>query len=98
VASTKDAGGSELDALNALVDFSGKRVIEIGCGEGRMTWLYADETAEVLGVDPDEESIADARAALPSRLADRVEFRVADAQALDVPRQRFDIAFLSWSL
>jgi len=98
VASTKDAGGSELDALNSLVDFSGKRVIEIGCGEGRMTWLYADETAEVLGVDPDEESIADARAALPSRLADRVEFRVADAQALDVPRQRFDIAFLSWSL
>ena len=36
--------------------------------------------------------------ALPDRLRDRVEFRVADAQALDVPRQRFDIAFLSWSL
>jgi ubiquinone/menaquinone biosynthesis C-methylase UbiE len=96
--SVKDAGGAELDALHALVDFSDRRILEIGCGDGRMTWLYADQSAELLGVDPDEESIRDARAALPSRLADRVEFRVADAQSLDVPRERFDIAFLSWSL
>jgi ubiquinone/menaquinone biosynthesis C-methylase UbiE len=98
VTSLKDPEGAELRALGALVDFSGKRVLEIGCGDGRLTQLYADEAGEVLGIDPDEESIGDARAALPDQLADRVEFRVAEAESMDVPRQRFDIAFLSWSL
>ena len=98
MASIKDPRGAEAHALAALGEFDGKRVLEIGCGDGRLTWLYAEQAAEVLGVDPDEESIGEARAALPGQLADRVEFRVADAQALDVPRQRFDIAFLSWSL
>ena len=98
MASVKDPQGAEARALAQLGDFDGKRVLEIGCGDGRLTWLYAEQAAEVLGVDPEEESIREARAALPDQLADRVEFQVADAQALDVPRQRFDIAFLSWSL
>jgi ubiquinone/menaquinone biosynthesis C-methylase UbiE len=98
MASIKDPRGAEARALAALGDFDGKRVLEIGCGDGRLTWLYAEQAAEVLGVDPEEESIREARRALPDQLEDRVEFRVADAQALDVPRQRFDIAFLSWSL
>ena len=98
MASVKDPRGAEARALAALADFAGKRVLEIGCGDGRLTWLYAEQASEVLGVDPEEESIREARAALPDQLGDRVEFRVADAQALDVPRQRFDIAFLSWSL
>ena len=98
MASVKDPIGVEARALAELADFDGKLVLEIGCGDGRMTFLYAEQAREVLGVDVEEESIRDARAALPDRLADRVEFRVADAEALDVPRQRFDIAFLSWSL
>jgi ubiquinone/menaquinone biosynthesis C-methylase UbiE len=98
MASVKDPIGVEARALAELADFDGKRVLEIGCGDGRMTFLYADQAREVLGVDVEEESIREARAALPDWLADRVEFRVADAQSLDVPRQRFDIAFLSWSL
>ena len=96
--SVKDPTGVEARVLAELADFENKRVLEIGCGDGRMTWLYANQARAVLGVDSDDDAIRDAHAALPDRLADRVEFRVADAQALDVPRQRFDIAFLSWSL
>jgi ubiquinone/menaquinone biosynthesis C-methylase UbiE len=98
VGSVKDATGTEARALAELADFGGKRVLEVGCGDGRMTWLYAREAAEVLGIDPEGDSIAEARAALPAELADRVSFRVAEAEALEVPRPRFDIAFLSWSL
>jgi len=96
--SVKDPDGAEARALGQMVDFSGRRVLEVGCGDGRITWLYAADAAEVLGIDPDEEAIAEARAATLRRLADRVEFRVAEAESLEVPRQRFDIAFLSWSL
>lgn len=98
MASVKDPESAEARALAELGDFEGKRVLEIGCGDGRLTWLFAEQAAEVLGVDTEEESIRQAHEALPDQLRDRVEFRVADVQALDVPRQRFDIAFLSWSL
>ncbi len=96
--SLKDPEGAEIRALGALVDFRGRRVLEIGCGDGRMTWLYAGDAKAVLAVDEDEDSIQEARATLAPPLSDRVEFRVASAESLEVPRQRFDIAFLSWSL
>lgn len=96
--SVKDAEGAEVQALTEMVSFAGRRVLEVGCGDGRMTWLYAREAAAVLGIDSDAEAIDQARAATPDELAERVRFRVAEAQELDVPPPRFDIAFLSWSL
>lgn len=93
-----DREGRELAVLRDLVDFRGKRVLELGAGEGRMTLGYAREAASVLGVDPDEEAIADARGSLPRRLARKVELRVAEAERLDEPPSSFDLAFFSWSL
>ena len=36
-----DPEGVETRVLHDLVDFRGKDVLEIGCGDGRMTWRYA---------------------------------------------------------
>jgi ubiquinone/menaquinone biosynthesis C-methylase UbiE len=96
--SLRDASGTEAEALAKLADFVGKRVYEVGCGDGRLTQLYAGDAAYVLGIDPEVEMIEDARRQLPAELAERVEFRVAKAEELKVPPPRFDIAFLSWSL
>jgi 2-polyprenyl-3-methyl-5-hydroxy-6-metoxy-1,4-benzoquinol methylase len=93
-----DPHGAELEALAQLVDFSGLRVLEIGCGDGRLTWLYAASTEEVLGIDPDREAIAAARASTPPALRERVRFDVASPVERDVPRGQFDLAFFSWSL
>jgi ubiquinone/menaquinone biosynthesis C-methylase UbiE len=98
VGSVKDPEGTEVAALGALADFDGMRVIEVGCGDGRLTWTYADRAAKVLGIDTESESIAAARQATPPELADKVRFRVADAVKLRVRPAGFDIAFLSWSL
>ena len=38
-------------------------MLEIGCGDGRMILLCAEQAREVLGVDVEEESIREARAA-----------------------------------
>ena len=42
---THDPEGVERRTIHDLVDFNGKGVFEVGCGEGRMTWLYADAAA-----------------------------------------------------
>jgi 2-polyprenyl-3-methyl-5-hydroxy-6-metoxy-1,4-benzoquinol methylase len=97
VAYVKDVGGEEAELLNAVPDFDGSRVLEVGCGEGRLTWLYAARARSVLGIDPEEESIAIARAETPSELADRVTFEVATVEDLS-KTAAFDVAFLSWSL
>jgi ubiquinone/menaquinone biosynthesis C-methylase UbiE len=93
-----DPEGVEAAALRRLVDFRGLRVLELGCGDGRVTSVYARDAAAVLAVDPAEESIAAARSALPADLADRVRFEVASAAELDVPPASFDLALFSWSL
>jgi predicted RNA methylase len=73
-----DPEGAEKQTLHALVNFDGRDVFEMGCGEGRMTWLYADSAASVLAFDPDEDAISEARRELPEVLQDTVEFRVAE--------------------
>jgi ubiquinone/menaquinone biosynthesis C-methylase UbiE len=98
VPSIKDPEGAETSALAELVDFTGLRVLEVGSGEGRLTWRYAGPTRRVLGIDPESESVKAARADMPPELADRVRFRVLDAEELDEPSGTFDVAFLSWSL
>ena len=96
--SSLDPEGAHLASLRRLADFSGRRVLEMGCGEGRLTRGLAAEAASVLAFDPAEESVREAPASLPVELLDRVEFRVASAEAIEVPRRSFDLVVLSWSL
>ena len=93
-----DPEGSETDALAHVAAFDGLRVLELGCGDGRLTFRYADAAASVLAVDPDPDQIAAARAALPLHLADRVSFAAVGAAEVDAPRRSFDLALFAWSL
>jgi ubiquinone/menaquinone biosynthesis C-methylase UbiE len=94
----KDPEGAEFRALAKLVDFTDLRVLEVGCGDGRLTWGYAPQAAKVLGIDTDAEAIAEARRSTPPALKHSVRFRVAQAEKLRVRPAGFDIAFLAWSL
>ena len=95
-----DPKNNEPSALFALVNFDSKRVLEIGCGDGRLTWRYADRTAHVTAIDPFEGSIARAKENLPEQLMNRVKFRhiAFDDFAAESRSSAFDIAILSWSL
>jgi 2-polyprenyl-3-methyl-5-hydroxy-6-metoxy-1,4-benzoquinol methylase len=89
----------ELAAVERIgVDFTGLRVLDVGCGDGRLVFRIADRAATVVGVDVDEERIADARAHTPPHFADKVEFRVADIVELEDPPSSFDLVFFTWSL
>jgi ubiquinone/menaquinone biosynthesis C-methylase UbiE len=84
--------------LRRLADFDGARVIEIGCGEGRLTRGIAEQAATVVAFDPNADAIAAARDSFPAALADRVSFHVASATEIEVPPAEFDLVVFSWSL
>jgi ubiquinone/menaquinone biosynthesis C-methylase UbiE len=88
----------ELGTLRSLAPVDGLHVLELGCGDGRLTLQYADAAASVFAVDPDGERIAQARRSLPPELADRVTFAAAGAGDVQRPSRRFDLALFAWSL
>jgi ubiquinone/menaquinone biosynthesis C-methylase UbiE len=94
----RDPKGAETAAVAAIVDLSGKRVLDVGCGSGRLTSFAARHAASVYAFDPDSDSVEEARAALSEEERRRVRFEVHSAEALDVPRRRFDLALCGWSL
>ncbi len=84
--------------LRLAGDLSEADVLEVGCGDGRLTWRYARHAKRVLAIDPDRNAIAVARDDLPPELRERVELRATGLEELFVRDGRFDIAILAWSL
>lgn len=93
-----DPDGVEIVTIRELVDLHDQRVLEIGCGEGRLTFECARAGASVRAFDADQEAIEKARGATPRELARRVRFEVADAAQIELPKGEFDLALFSWSL
>jgi ubiquinone/menaquinone biosynthesis C-methylase UbiE len=95
-----DPENNETHALFDMADFSGQHVLEIGCGDGRLTWRYAGRVEHVTAIDPFADGIMRARENLPGELKGRVEFHhiaFEDFAAASEP-STFDRAILSWSL
>jgi ubiquinone/menaquinone biosynthesis C-methylase UbiE len=96
--SMRDPEGVETQTIHDLIDFKGQDVLEIGCGEGRLTWRYAETAKSVLAIDPDEASIEVAREQTPSKLRSRVGFMATGITDVALADNAFDIAVLSWSI
>jgi ubiquinone/menaquinone biosynthesis C-methylase UbiE len=94
----RDADRNEIKFLHKFVDLKDKRVLEVGCGEGRLTWQYAEETRLTLAVDLDRDSLRVARVDRPSDLENKIHFACADSIHLPFAKEKFDIAILAWSL
>ena len=94
----KDPEGNEKKYLHKFGDFKNKRVLEIGCGEGRLTWKYAPASSLTIGFDPDHDALRVARADSPADLRQRVHFTCASARNIPFVKETFDIAILAWSL
>ena len=94
----KDAEKNETKILHRLVDFSGQRVLEVGCGEGRLTWNYASAARQVIGIDPDPNAVRVANYDMPFELRKTTAFACASSLHLPFLHETFDIALLSWSL
>jgi 2-polyprenyl-6-hydroxyphenyl methylase / 3-demethylubiquinone-9 3-methyltransferase len=90
-----DLHDAEPRRIEALVPLDGARVLDVGCGEGRLTGFAAARAASVYAFDPNAERVETARG---SADPERVRFGVHGAEALDVERESFDVALCGWSL
>lgn len=95
-----DPEGTETRALFELADLDGHYVLEVGCGDGRLTWRYASKVVHVTAIDPYEESVIRAKASVPEELQGRVEIMHADFERFAASSEvsAFDTVILSWSL
>jgi cyclopropane fatty-acyl-phospholipid synthase-like methyltransferase len=96
-----DPERNEIDAfLEFADDLQDRRVLEIGAGSGRLTWRYAAQASQVLGIDPKAGQVARALEEAPPQLLGRVTFLEHGIEEYQQVHQGapFDIALMSWSL
>jgi len=87
----------EVAALKRIAEWRGRHVLEIGCGEGRLSVRLARLGAIVWGIDPDPARIRAARRRL-RRFGRRVRVGVGRAERLAHGAGSFDLVVLSWAL
>jgi ubiquinone/menaquinone biosynthesis C-methylase UbiE len=94
----EDPEGIELKVIEKYATFKDKEVLEVGCGDGRLTLQYAGSAKSVLAIDASSKAIAEARKAAPKRLAAKIDFRVGRGEKLRLADRSVDLVFFSWSL
>ncbi len=96
ISDAEDLGeADEMDVIDRLVPVAGLNVVDVGCGDGRITRQLAERGAKVLGVEPDPIQAEKNRAAeaMPG-----LSFVEAPGQALPVDDDFMDGVFFSYSL
>ncbi len=94
----KDPEGFEQKTLHTFVDFKDKRVLEVGCGEGRLTFKYAAASNLTVGFDPDHDALSIAQTDSARQMQKHIHFTGASASHIPFSKETFDIAILAWSL
>jgi len=93
----KDPERNEVSYLHRYADLNGKRVLEIGCGDGRLTWRYANAARFVAGIDLNRDELRIASIERGSDLEKTVALAQADSVRLPFRDNAFDLAILAWS-
>jgi 2-polyprenyl-3-methyl-5-hydroxy-6-metoxy-1,4-benzoquinol methylase len=90
--------GMEIRLIERFTTLRGRRILEVGCGDGRLTFQYARTASQVLAFDPDRPSIEDALDLQASLGGSNIDFRVGSIEHLPTRGAPFDVALFSWSL
>jgi len=70
---------------------AGERVLDVATGPGFLAFLFAEQVAEVVGIDLTPAMLARAEANRQAGQIGNVRFQEGDAESLDFPAASFDI-------
>jgi ubiquinone/menaquinone biosynthesis C-methylase UbiE len=90
--------GMEIRLIERFTTLRVRRILEVGCGDGRLTFQYAPAARQVLAFDPDRASIEDALDEQARLGVQNVAFRLGSIEHLPTHGAPFDVALFSWSL
>jgi len=94
-----DPAKVEIRMLKQAVDWEGKHVLEVGCGEGRLTQrLLGMGVRRIMAIDTNAERITKAKRNLPAPLKRLVTYRAVQADEIKHPASTYDIVVFSWVL
>ena len=96
--SEMDPLGAEPQAILGAADFNNARVLEIGSGDGRLTFRYARKSLSAVGIDLKQPEILSAVRNCSADLRSRVRFARASAATLPFRDEVFDIVLLASAL
>jgi len=81
------------ETINLFCDINNKIILEIGCGNGRISSLLADKAKKLFGIDPDAGKIHEARNNLPS-----CNLIIGSGESICFPNELFDLVIFTLSL
>ena len=90
----QDPKDQHIKAIVTHFELTGKDVLEIGCGKGRITRDLAKYARSVVATDPDMTALAHARATIA---AENVEFKSAPEGIPKLPEKSFDLVIYTLS-
>ncbi|NJD61002.1 MAG: hypothetical protein C3F13_14330 [Anaerolineales bacterium] len=95
MASERDPEGNELSQLINAYPISGKKALEIGCGDGKLTCQYSNLPDHLIGIDP---CMADLQAAQNKRSPGKLYLVQAKGEELPFSNRVFDLVIFASSL
>ncbi len=88
-----DKENIEIKMIEKIFDPQDKKILENGCGDGRISTLLAYKAREYVAIDPDERRIREAKS-----LTANVDFRIGNGEALDFEDSSFHVVLFTLSL
>ena len=96
---TEPGGGWHALAAGLAAGYAGKKVGDLGCGEGVLTLLLARFAEQVVAIDQSEKMLSlVAEKAAEQHLVERLDLRLGNLEDLALEGEAFDALFLSQSL
>jgi len=92
-----DVAKIERQYLLDMVDVADQQILEIGCGDGRMTWQYTDDARHVVGMDVELAGLQTGLGARPVHLSQIIDFMAGSAILMPFASASFDHVIFAWS-
>jgi SAM-dependent methyltransferase len=89
----EDSAQKVYEKIVQYADLKNKHILEVGCGDGRISSLLAAEPESLVAIDPDIDSIEHAKANISG-----VDFRIGSGEKLGFPENCFDLVIFTLSL